>query len=81
MKASWLDWPAKSPDLNPLENVWGLVKNKVASRYPETLKELDTLVKGAWEETCTPECCSKLYGSLPQRVQDVLDKCGARTVW
>jgi len=28
-----LDWPPYSPDLKPIENLWGIIKNKVR-RFP-----------------------------------------------
>ncbi len=30
-----LDWPANSPNLNPIENLWGIVKRKMRNKRPK----------------------------------------------
>ena len=49
----------KSPDLNPIENVWGYIKNIVQARVPQNLDELDRFVQEAFKEIITPEYCKK----------------------
>ncbi|GFX91679.1 uncharacterized protein TNCV_3682651 [Trichonephila clavipes] len=54
-----LVWPARSPDLNPIENVWDALGRQVASRnYPPTNK--NTIIRALTEE----------WDKLPQQLLD-----------
>ncbi len=41
-----LDWPANSPDLNPIENL--IVKRKMRNKRPKNADELKATVKETW---------------------------------
>lgn len=73
-----LSWPANSPDLNPIENLWGIVKRKMANLRPSNKAELKTAIETTWA-TITPAQCHKLISSMPRRVQAVIDAGGAPT--
>ncbi|GFW45788.1 hypothetical protein TNCV_4495091 [Trichonephila clavipes] len=54
-----LVWPARSPDLNPIENVWDALGRQVAGRnYPPTNKNI--LIRALTEE----------WDKLPQQLLD-----------
>ncbi len=46
-----LDWPANSPDLNPIENLWSIVKRKMRNKKPKNADELKATVKETWAST------------------------------
>ncbi len=57
-----LDWPANSPDLNPIENLWGIVKRKMRDTRPNNADELKATVKETWA-SIPPQQCHKLITS------------------
>ncbi len=73
-----LDSLANSPDLNPIENIWGIVKRKMRNKRPKNADELKATVK----ETCAsipPQQCHKLIISMPRRIEAVIKAKGAPT--
>ncbi len=66
-----LDWPANSPDLNPIENLLGIVKRKMRNKRPKNADELKATVKETWAST-PPQQCHKLMISMPRRTEAVI---------
>ncbi len=72
-----LDWPANSPDLNPIENLWGIVKRKMRDTRPNNADDLKA-VKETWA-SIPPQQCHKLITSMPRRIEAVIKAKGAPT--
>jgi transposase len=79
-----MDWPSYSPDLNPIENLWALMKAEIYKLYPElefadntveTLERLIEAAKEAWH-SIEDSILYNLSSTMPHRVQAVLKAKG-----
>ena len=72
-----MDWPSNSPDLNPIENLWGIVKHRVEKHMPNNISELQQYMTEEWENI-PDEFLTNLIGSMHNRCQLVIDSNGER---
>ena len=74
-----LEWPGNSPDLNPIENLWMILKRKVRLHQPKNMQDLIYNIKRVWCTEITAELCRKLVDSMPNRLKNVLKHKGFAT--
>lgn len=74
-----LEWPGNSPDLNPIENLWMLLKRKVKIHQPKNMQELIFYIKRVWCLEINTTLCKSLVDSMPRRINKVLASKGYAT--
>ena len=74
-----IDWPGNSPDLNPIENCWNQIKDKL--KYKNTISQglLQDEIEKLWYEDLSPEYLRKLSDSMPNRIKMVIKNKGEMT--
>lgn len=63
-----LHWPGNSPDLNPIENIWGILKRRVRPMAHKSATELWNEVQSEWYKL-SHNVCKKIVFSMPKRLE------------
>ena len=80
VKVEHLPWPACSPDMNPIENLWAEVTRRINNleHQPTNVAQCRQAVMGAWA-AIPVGTLESLANSMPRRVRALLDARGGHT--
>jgi hypothetical protein len=73
------DTPPRSPDTSPQESINAEIQQAIADAEPSNAAELETAFFAAFRAATTQEKLAKLFASMPQRLQAVIDAKGKMT--
>lgn len=78
-------WPPYSPDLNPIEHLWSILKERLYQLFPDTetwsgseasiIERMEDSLVYAWS-TIEPEIIHNCCRSIEERIQAVIDSKG-----
>lgn len=71
-----LEWgPPQSPDLNPIENLWAILDNRINKSGVTNKNSYFEALQLAWENL-DPQHLKNLIESIPRRLQKVIEAKG-----
>ena len=75
-----MEWPARSPNLNPIEHAWDMLQTAVSSRpvQPASVQELRQAVLEEWDQIPHYKI-RRLISSMQRRCQAVIEARGHHT--
>ncbi len=74
-----MDWPAYSPDMSPIENLWAIVKQEVHASTSTSKVELVARLRQVWASDRIKEVCKTLIEGMHRRTQALVAARGGVT--
>jgi transposase len=75
-----LKTPPQSPDLNPIEHLWSILKSHISKHHITSKDQLKAVLQEEWLKI-NPETTKKLVNSMRRRLQAVIDAKGYPTAY
>ena len=72
-----IKWPSNNPDLNPIDNMWKIIKTNVEKRMPKDIGELKQFMIEE-QDKIPQDVIQNLIRSMKNRCKLVLQKNGDR---
>lgn len=72
------DWPGSSPDINPIENLWSLMKRRLCAMDTGSVPKLEAAISEVWNNL-PQDLIQNLAASVPRRLKECLKRKGAVT--
>lgn len=69
------NWPSGSPDLNPIENLWSIMKARVSELGADNVDTLKQIIRDVWYSISDVEIAN-LVMSMRDRLEKVIQKQG-----
>jgi len=75
------DFPPSSPDINPIEQIWGILKQALKAYRPQPTKveELEEILQQLWEDKVSQDLCRSIILTMPDRMIK-LNQCKGRKI-
>ena len=71
-----MPWPARSPDLNPIEHIWNIIDQKLVDQRLGNMAELELAIAKKWN-AMDPSICANLIESMQRRIGLCLEARGS----
>ncbi len=68
-----LDWPARSPDLNPIENLWSYLSFKIKNRKFENQRQLKMILREEYSkvpQSIIFNLCNSFHSRLVKCIEE-----------
>ena len=66
-------WPPNSPDLNPIENIWNILKRNIGNVIIKNKQELINIVRNEASKISI-EIINNLINSMDNRIEELFNK-------
>lgn len=74
-----IDWPSRSPDLNPIENIWAILVRDIYADGMQffSISDLKEAILKAWDKI-SQKTLARLSESMDSRIVELIEKRGGR---